>query len=154
MKIFVSMAFVLLLAGTASHSHATQITEKGKTMSAKGSFEVKLVPQKEDVAPVGRMVIDKTYLGDIKGTGIGQMISKRTEGGTAVYFAIEEFSGTVNGKSGTFTLIHKGYLSKESQMLEVEVLGGSGSGDLVGISGSMTIVQDAEGHTYEFKYEL
>ena len=43
------------------------------------------------------------------------MISKRTENGTAVYYAIEEFSGSVKGKNGGFTLVHKGHMSKESQ---------------------------------------
>ena len=100
------------------------------------------------------MVIDKTYLGDMNGSGIGQMISKRTESGAAVYFAIEEFSGSVRGKSGAFTLIHKGHMSKESRSLEVGILEGSGSGEFENISGSMNIVQDANGHTYELTYEL
>ena len=64
-------------------------------MTAKGPFEVNLTPQDDADSPAGRMVIDKTYLGDINGSGIGQMISKKTESGTAVYFAIEEFSGSM-----------------------------------------------------------
>jgi hypothetical protein len=88
------------------------------------------------------------------GTGIGQMISKRTESGAAVYYAIEEFSGSVKGKSGAFTLIHKGYMSKESRSLEVVILEGSGSGELENISASMVITQDPNGHTYGLAYEL
>ena len=98
--------------------------------------------------------MDKTYRGDVNGSGVGQMISKRTEGRAAVYYAIEEFSGSVQGKSGAFTLIHKGQMSKESQSLEVAILEGSGSGELESISGSMVIAQDANGHTYELTYEL
>ena len=154
MKQIACVALVLLLAAAAANSLATKNTEKAETMPAKGKFEVNLLPQKDDKSPAGRMVIEKTYLGDIKGAGTGQMISKRTENGSAVYFAIEEFSGSVNGKSGAFTLIHKGYLSKESQSLEVEILRGSGSGELGNISGSMVIVQDENGHKYELKYEL
>ena len=123
-------------------------------MSAKGTFEVDLTPQVDAGSPAGRMVMDKTYRGDMSGSGIGQMISKRTEGGAAVYYAIEEFSGSVAGKSGAFTLVHKGQMSKESQSLEVAILEGSGSGELENISGSMVIVQDANGHTYELSYEL
>ena len=123
-------------------------------MSAKGTFEVDLTPQDDAGSPAGRMVIDKTYRGDMSGSGIGQMISKRTESGVAVYYAIEEFSGSVNGKSGTLTLTHKAHMSKESQPLEVAILEGSGSGELEGISGSMVIVQDANGHTYELTYKL
>ena len=123
-------------------------------MDAKGTFEVNLTPQDDADSPAGRMVIDKNYLGDMNGSGIGQMISKRTESGTAVYYAIEEFSGSVESKSGAFTLVHKGYMSKESQSLKVVILEGSGSGELENISGSMVIVQDANGHTYELTYEL
>ena len=100
------------------------------------------------------MVIDNVYLGDINGSGIGQMISKRTGSGAAIYFAIEEFSGLIMGRSGAFTLIHNGYMSKESQSLEVVILEGSGTGEFENISGSMVIAQDADGHTYELTYEL
>ena len=56
---------------------------KEKNMSAKGQFEVSLTPQNDEFS-AGRMLIDKTYTGDLTGTGIGQMISKRTEAGSAV----------------------------------------------------------------------
>ena len=100
------------------------------------------------------MLIKKTYLGDMNGSGTGQMISKRTENGTAVYYAIEEFSGLVNSKNGGFTLVHNGRMSKESQSLEVTILEGSGSDELQNISGSMVIIQDANGHRYELTFEL
>ncbi|MDH3275157.1 MAG: DUF3224 domain-containing protein [Gammaproteobacteria bacterium] len=123
-------------------------------MTAKGTFEVDLRPQADGDSPAGRMLIDKTYSGDLAGSGKGQMISKGTECGTAVYYAIEEFSGALKGKAGAFTLIHKGHMSRDSQALDVEILEGSGSGELEEISGSMTITQDSAGHTYELLYEL
>ena len=122
--------------------------------TANGTFEVDLTPQEDIGSPAGRMLIQKTYLGDIKGTGTGQMISKRTENGAAVYYAIEEFSGSVKGRAGEFTLVHKGHMSQKTQSLEVTILEGSGNGELQGISGSMLIVQDANGHKYEMKFEL
>jgi hypothetical protein len=82
------------------------------------------------------------------------MISKRTDNGVAVYYAIEEFSGSVKGKAGGFTLVHKGYMNKASQSLEVTILEGSGSGELQNVSGSMLIVQDSNGHKYEVTFEL
>lgn len=123
-------------------------------MSANGTFEVDLTPQEDTGHPAGRMLIKKTYRGDMEGSGTGQMISKRTAAGTAAYCAVEEFSGSVNGISGGFTLIHSGFMSKDSQSLEVTILEGSGSGDLHGISGSMLIIQDATGHQYELAFEL
>ena len=123
-------------------------------MSANGTFEVDLTPQEDIGYPAGRMQIKKTYQGDMKGSGRGQMISKRTEAGTAVYSAIEEFSGSVKGKTGGFTLVHNGRMSKDSQSLVVTILEGSGSGQLQNISGSMLIVQNADGHKYELTFEL
>jgi len=122
--------------------------------TANGTFEVDLTPQEDIGSPAGRMLIKKTYLGDMNGSGTGQMISKRTENGTAVYYAIEEFSGSVKGKNGEFTLVHKGHMNKESQSLDVTILEGSGSGELQNISGSMLIIQDTNGHRYEFTFEL
>lgn len=123
-------------------------------MTANGTFEVDLAPQEDVGSPAGRMLIKKSYQGDMTGSGTGQMISKRTEKGTAVYYAIEEFSGSIKGKSGGFTLVHNGHMSKESRSLEVNILEGSGSGELQEISGSMLIIQDASGHSFELKFEL
>ena len=92
-------------------------------MSANGTFDIDLTPQQDDGYPAGRMLIKKTYQGDMSGSGIGQMISKRTENGAAVYYAVEEFSGSVKDKNGGFTLVHKGHMGKESQSLE----GGAGA---------------------------
>lgn len=124
------------------------------SMTATGTFEVALTPQEDIDFPAGRMLIKKAYSGGMAGSGVGQMISKRTAEGAAIYYAIEEFSGTLDGKKGGFTLTHKGFMSAESQLLEVVILEGSGSGELQQISGSMTITQSADGHEYELAYEL
>lgn len=123
-------------------------------MTAIGTFEVDLKPQNDGEYQAGRMLINKKYLGDMIGSSVGQMISRKTEGGAAIYFAIEEFTGSVNDQSGAFTLLHKGLMNKESQSLDVNILEGSGSGDLKNISGSMRIEQDANGHNYELIFEL
>ena len=122
-------------------------------MSAHGIFEVNLEPQKDENAPVGRMLINKKYTGDIDGTGIGQMISKRTDNGVAVYFAIEEFEGSVDGKTGSFTLVHTGYMSGETQSLDIKILEGSGRGELGDISGSMDIIVEEGEHKFVLHYE-
>jgi len=123
-------------------------------MSTNGAFEIDMAPQADPSAPAGRIVLNKTYQGDMNGSGVGQMISKRTESGAAVYYAIEEFSGSVDGKSGAFTLVHQGRMTKEAQSLEVNILEGSGSGELTTITGSMLITQGEKGHGYELRYEL
>ncbi len=123
-------------------------------MAAKGTFEVTFEAQTDEGFPAGRRLIDKSYVGDVLGRGLGQMISKRTDDGAAVYYAIEEFSGSVMGKVGTFTLVHKGHMGQDSASLDVSILAGSGSGELSGISGSMIISQNEDGHSYDLDYEL
>ncbi len=123
-------------------------------MIAAGTFEINLQPQADSDFPAGRMTIDKTYSGDLLGSGRGQMISKRTDGGPAVYYAVEEFSGSLNAQTGAFTLLHRGQMTKDSQSLQVDILEGSGSGAFEGISGTMDITQDSNGHTYELAFEI
>lgn len=119
-----------------------------------GSFEISLEEKQDKQAPAGRMLINKKYSGGLEGSGIGQMLSKRVEGGASVYAAIEEFEGTVNGKKGSFTLFHTGFMSKSSQKLNITVVEGSGKGELEGIDGTLTITQDNGIHTYRFEYNF
>lgn len=121
-------------------------------MLATGTFEVDLSPQDDKTAPAGRMLIDKAYVGDLDGTGAGQMISKRTENGVAIYFAIEEVTATLDGKAGQFTLLHRGKMSAQEQSLDISILESSGSGELSSISGRMRIIQQDGKHSYELDY--
>jgi hypothetical protein len=123
-------------------------------MSASGTVSVELTPQDDDGFSAGRMLIKKSYAGGLIAGGTGQMISKRTESGAAVYYAIEEVSGSLDGRKGSFTLVHKGYMDGESQALEITILRGSGTGELQSISGSMVITQDEDGHQYQLSWEL
>lgn len=123
-------------------------------MYAQGTFDIKLTPQNDAGASAGRLLINKTYSGDLVGIGTGQMISKRIEGGAAAYFAIEEVSGTLNGTEGSFTLLHRGFMDADSRMLEITIMPGSGGGGLAGISGSLAIEQVEGGHSWKLDYEL
>ena len=124
------------------------------TMTVSGKFEIKMDPQTDLSAPAGRMTLSKQYSGGLIGTGIGQMISKRTENGASVYSAIEEFKGTLSGKDGAFTLFHTGFMSATKQELQVIIVEGSGSGELLGIKGELSIIQDKDQHKYELQYSL
>jgi hypothetical protein len=119
-----------------------------------GVFEVSLQPQPDPEHPAGRMLLDKRYMGELDGLAIGQMISRRCEGGESVYAAVEVFSGQLAGRVGGFTLFHVGSMSEEGQSLEVRIVSGSGSGDLAGIRGDMQILIDGGEHRYVLDYSL
>jgi Protein of unknown function (DUF3224) len=127
---------------------------------ASGTFQVKINPQKPDnkeaeSANIGRMSIDKQFQGELEATSQGEMLSFFTGvEGSGVYVAIERVSGTLSGRSGTFVLHHNGIMTRGVQHLSVSVLPDSGTGQLVGLSGTMTIKIIEGKHFYEFEYTL
>jgi len=123
-------------------------------MQAKGYFEVTLNPANDQIAPAGRMLIEKTYHGDLRGSAVGQMLSKRTDEGVAVYSAIEEFSGVLDGKTGTFTLSHYGIMSAQGQELKIEIIPSSGTDELKGITGSLELIMEGGVHNYTLNYHI
>ena len=75
--------------------------------------------------------------------------------GSGAYVAIELVSGTLNGKSGSFLLQHRGTMSRGSNYRsEVTVVPESGTGELAGISGTMAIIIEGKAHHYDFEYRL
>jgi hypothetical protein len=126
---------------------------------ASGTFEVKLNPQPSDDKvgdpTVGRMAIDKQFHGDLEGTSKGQMLTAMTDvKGSAGYVAIERVAGTVHGRSGTFALQHTGTMTRGAPQLSVTVVPDSGTGQLVGLAGTMEIKIVDGKHFYEFEYTL
>ena len=123
-------------------------------MLTKGMFTVKLEPQDDGYTNAGRMIIHKSYQGGLEGSGTGQMVSKRTKNGSSVYYAIEEFQGTVDGKKGNFTFSHEGYMTKDSQSLKIQIIEGSGTEELETITGSLLIKQENNEYSYQLKYNI
>jgi hypothetical protein len=128
------------------------------TSRASGPFDVKVTPQNPDDkvdSPVGRWSLDKQYHGDLEATGQGQMLSAGTSvKGSGAYVAIERVSGTLQGRSGTFILQHSGTMARGAQHMTVTVVPDSGTGQLVGLTGSLVIKNDQGKHSYELEYAL
>lgn len=127
---------------------------------AAGTFEVKIVPQKPDNPPaetakLGRMSIDKQFEGDLKGSSTGEMLSILNDSrSSGVYVAIERFTGTLQGRSGSFALHHTGIMNHGVPQLTVSVVPESGTGELAGIAGTFTIKIEGKKHFYEFTYSF
>jgi hypothetical protein len=129
-------------------------------MRAKGEFDVDLQPldpfeRGSEGTTLGRLSIDKTFRGDLEATSRGEMLSVRTAvQDSAGYVAIEQVRGTLSGKGGTFVLQHFGIMSSRGNRLFLEVVPDSGTGQLTGLSGSMTIELKDGKHSYNFDYFL
>lgn len=129
------------------------------TTRAAGTFEVKVSPlQPYDNTPgamVGRMSLDKQFHGDLEAISKGEMLTAGDYSkGSAGYVAIERVSGTLNGKRGTFIFQHSATMDHGAQSLSVTVVPGTGTDELVGLTGSMKISIEKGKHSYEFDYSL
>jgi len=126
---------------------------------AAGPFDVKVTPQASDPGSdpaIGRMLLDKKFHGDLEATSRGQMLAAGTGiEGSAGYVAIEKVDGTLHGRHGTFILQHSGTMTRGAPGLTIRVVPDSGTGELEGISGTMSIVIGAGGaHSYDFDYAI
>ncbi len=129
------------------------------TRRATGTFDVKTSPLAGDDATAGTLIgrygIVKQFHGDLDAASKGEMLAAGDPtSGNAGYVAIEQITGTLNGHSGSFTLQHIGVMDHGNLKLSVTVVPGSGSGELTGISGTLTILNDSGKHSYEFEYTL
>ncbi len=126
---------------------------------ATGHFRVGMVHQEEnrgDGNQLERMTLNKTFMGDLSGSGAGAMLTAITSvPGSADYVVIERISGVLHEKPGTFVLTHHGRMErKQGKTADISVVPDSGTGELEGIRGTMTIEQEGGKHTYTFEYEL
>ena len=138
---------------------ATANKKASMTNCATGTFDVKIAPlpayNTAEDAKTGRMSIDKTFHGDLAGTSKGEMLTGMTNTkGSAGYVAIERVTGTLNGKSGSFTFQHSGTMNRGVATLTLTVVTDSGTGQLVGLSGKMNIIIVDGKHSYQFDYAL
>lgn len=129
------------------------------TRHAEGPFDVKttLLPGDEATAEthIGRYLLIKQYHGDLEAASKGEMLAAgELTKGNAGYVAIEQVTGTLSGRAGSFALQHVGVMENGSYRLTVAVVPGSGSGELTGISGTMTITNASGKHSYTFEYVL
>ncbi len=128
------------------------------TRHAKGTFDVKVVPQTdgEDIGDpgIGRFALEKQFHGDLDATSKGQMLGSRWDNGAGGYVAIERVSGSLSGHAGSFSLQHIGTMQDGKSSMDVQAVPGSGSGALAGIAGRMTITVADGKHHYDFSYSL
>ena len=128
---------------------------------ATGSFDVKVTPQKPDTqvaraANLSRLTIDKRFHGDLEGISKGEMLALQTEvKGSAGYVALERVTGKLKGRSGSFVLQHSATMTRGDRQTDITVVPDSATGELRGLSGTMSISVAADGaHAYEFDFKI
>ncbi|MGB1199912.1 MAG: DUF3224 domain-containing protein [Cognaticolwellia aestuarii] len=129
-------------------------------MQISGEFKVNLQPiesyaKGEHGISLGRMSIDKTFTGELDAVSKGEMLSAMTPiQGSAGYVAIEQVTGSLSGKKGSFVLQHFGTMDNGKDRLILEVVPDSATDELKGLSGMMKIIIKDGQHFYEFDYQF
>jgi Protein of unknown function (DUF3224) len=115
-------------------------------------------PEITTALPVGVVTMTKTYT---SGTIAGRsqtIFTSAFDGqkGTGTYVALESFEGAVDGHAGTFNFVHAASTSGDDRSGEVFfIVPDSGTGDLASITGTGSIVIDADRtHRLRLDYEL
>ena len=126
--------------------------------TARGPFDVTIEAEppflEQDGIKLNRNMVRKQFCGDMVGRSEAQMVAAYTATpGSAGYVAIEHFTGSVGGRSGSFVLQHHGLMEKGDAELKVTIVPDSGTGELAGILGSLEIHNDDGKHTYILEYE-
>jgi hypothetical protein len=129
------------------------------TRTIKGTFDIKGSPlaaePSTEAIGAGRMRFDKTFHGDLQGTSVVEMLGlMNKELASGGYVAMERFTGTLIGKSGSFAMQHSSTMHRGIPQQRIIVVPDSGTGELQGLSGSMIIDIIEKQHHYTFEFEL
>jgi hypothetical protein len=128
-------------------------------MSVKGTFEITMAAEPPystvEGVSLSRARFDKVFSGPLSGKSEVNMLAARTaDPGSAGYVATERIEGTVDGKTGSFVVLHTGVMDAGARSLAIVIVPGSGTGELAGITGRMDIqIVDGQ-HFYELDYTI
>ena len=92
-----------------------------------------------DGAILTRVSGDKSFEGDLVGTSSVELLTVQSATGGCAYVGLERFEGALDGRAGTFVLHHDTVSWGDATTAVAAVVPGSGTGELVGLEGRMTI---------------
>ncbi|WP_336032540.1 DUF3224 domain-containing protein [Geodermatophilus sp. FMUSA9-8] len=101
-----------------------------------------------------RVTLRKSFSGPLTGTSVVAMTAVAMGEAPAGYVAVEQVTGTLEGRSGSFVLQHSGVVDGDPQPATGVVLPGTAAGDLAGLRGTVELRHDADGAVLVLDYEL
>lgn len=115
-------------------------------MVVNATFVIEITPEEGLLPGTRRFEFAKVWSGDAEGASRGLMLAAgEPADGTAGYVAMEFFEGRIGGRQGTVAFQQFGSMRSGEQELRYELVPGSGTGDLAGVTGSLTLTIDDDG---------
>lgn len=140
-------------------THAVAGPQEARKMKiATGTFSVTMLPSATGPAPTGefvRLSLTKQFQGPLAGASRVEMMA--TSDGTnpsGGYVALERFTGTLDGKQGSFVMQHSGVMSPGRVEIHVVISPGTGTEELAGLDGTLEIKREGKQHFYTLRYTL
>ena len=119
------------------------------------SWDEEPFDEPEDGPKLTRAHIKKSFHGDLSGTGNLMYVMTYLDSGAASFTGFEKVVGSLGERTGSFVLQHTGSYDGEEARAEYEVVPGSGTNELAGLSGNGGFsAGDADEHDMTLDYEV
>jgi uncharacterized protein DUF3224 len=110
-------------------------------------------PDKKADVKLFRLEMNHVYEGIIEGESTIQYLMSQKGGNEVNFVGLEKVVGRIDGKSGTFVFQRIGTFDNGNVIETVIVLPGSGTGELIGLSGQTIVEHMGHQETYPFLFE-
>ena len=102
---------------------------------------------------LSRVTVKKNFEGDLKGESTAQLLMCSGEGGSAGYTVMERVVGDLEGRKGSFIMIHGAtHTPQETSRALGFIMPNSGTGELRGISGTVEFKASEKGKNIILDY--
>ena len=109
----------------------------------------------DDGRKITRATVTKGYHGDLEATGVMEYVMAYAPDGTATFVGIERVDGHLGGRRGSFLMRDGGEFRDGVAASSLEILAGSGTGELSGLRGSATVdAVKADTQTMRLTYDF
>ena len=127
---------------------------------ASATFEVKRWDEQTLSEVDGRLKMTRAsvgfaYHGDLEGESAMEYLMLYHDEGSAAVIGLERVTGQLSGKSGTFAIEYHGGYANGTASGDLDVIAGSGTGQLEGLRGHGKAVAGQDGTTsFSLDYEV
>ena len=106
---------------------------------AKGRFVIDSWDESDEGGGLARAKVAQTFSGDISGAGRADWLMVYREDKTADFVGFQRIVGSLGGRSGSFVFESTGAFDGKEAAGPLEIVRGSGTGELAGIAGTGTL---------------